>query len=90
MDTLDALAAQEKKKQGSCMSAFVPRNGVWTWLADGLDTILSHWTWDVAALLFLLALSDILFSLSLLGAGLDFCWFRYPMLVISETKVFSN
>jgi hypothetical protein len=60
---MDTLAAQKKKEHGSCMSAFVPRNGVGTWLADGLDTILSHWTWDVAALLSLLALSDILFSL---------------------------
>lgn len=70
MDTLDALAAQEKKKHGSCMSAFVPRNGGCTRLADGLDTILSHWTWDVT-LLSLLSLSDTFISLLLLGAGLD-------------------
>lgn len=71
MDTLDALAAQQKKKHGSCMSAFVPRNGGCTRLADGLDTILSHWTWDVAALVSLLSLSDTFISLLLLGAGLD-------------------
>jgi hypothetical protein len=77
------------------MSALITRNGVvGTRLADGLDTILSHSTWDVAASAYFSLFFPCLILYALVIAidttllrycsGLDSicCWFRYPMLVI--------